>query len=48
MASTWSPCVFGTGVPYFGNYTGRQQFMLDDPLVIEGDRVTHLQYRVAR
>ncbi len=41
------PVVFGTGVPYFGSYTGRQQ-LFDDPLVIQGDRVTHLQYRIRR
>ncbi len=41
------PVVFGTGVPYFGSYTGRQQ-LFDDPVVIQGDRVTHLQYRIRR
>lgn len=38
------PVVFGTGVRYFGNYAGHQQ-LFDDPIVIQGDRVTHLQYR---
>jgi dihydrofolate reductase len=41
------PVVFGTGVPFFGSYTGRQQ-LFDDPLAIQGDRVTHLQYRIRR
>jgi dihydrofolate reductase len=39
------PVVFGTGVPFFGNYTGRQQ-LFEDPTVVQGDRVTHLHYRL--
>ena len=39
------PVVFGAGVPYFGTFTGAQR-LLDDPRIVRGDRVTHLQYRV--
>jgi dihydrofolate reductase len=41
------PVVFGTGVPFFGTYPG-PQLLLDNPTVIQGDRVTHLHYRVSR
>ncbi len=41
------PVVFGTGVPFFGAYTG-PAVLLDDPAVIQGDRVTHLIYRVSK
>jgi dihydrofolate reductase len=37
------PVVFGTGVRFFGDYSGRQQ-LFENPRVIEGDRVTHLLY----
>ncbi|MEV8374664.1 dihydrofolate reductase family protein [Kribbella sp. NPDC056861] len=40
------PVVFGTGVRFFGNYAGRQQ-LFDDPTVVQGDRVTHLHYRIS-
>ncbi|GAA0957334.1 dihydrofolate reductase family protein [Kribbella koreensis] len=40
------PVVFGTGRPFFGNYTGHQQ-LFDDPKVVEGDRVTHLHYKIS-
>lgn len=39
------PVVFGTGIRFFGDYTGRQQ-LFEDPTVIQGDRVTHLHYRI--
>jgi len=39
--------VLGSGVRFFGDYAG-PQVLLDNPLVVEGDRVTHLQYRVRR
>ncbi|GAB3837081.1 dihydrofolate reductase family protein [Kribbella italica] len=39
------PVVFGTGVRFFGDYAGGQ-VLLDDPTVVQGDRVTHLHYRV--
>ena len=41
------PVVFGTGKRYFGSLRGQQ--LLDNPyVVIEGDRVLHLRYRVRR
>jgi dihydrofolate reductase len=39
------PVVFGTGRPFFGDYTGRQQ-LFENPRVVEGDRVIHLHYRI--
>lgn len=39
------PVIFGTGVRFFGDYTGRQQ-LFEDPRVVQGDRVTHLHYRI--
>lgn len=41
------PVVFGSGVRFFGEYAGTP-VLLDDPRVIEGDRVMHLRYRVSR
>lgn len=41
------PVVFGSGKRYFGNIQG--QHLLEDPhVVIQGDRVLHLRYRVRR
>lgn len=41
------PVVFGSGKRYFGSLD--TQRLLDDPdVVIQGDRVTHLRYRVRR
>jgi dihydrofolate reductase len=41
------PVVFGTGKRYFGSVDS--QHLLDDPdVVIRGDRVLHLRYRVRR
>ena len=41
------PVVFGSGRRYFGNISG--QHLLEDPdVVIQGDRVLHLRYRVRR
>jgi dihydrofolate reductase len=40
------PVVFGTGVRFFGDYAGRRQ-LFDDPTVVQGDRVTHLHYRIS-
>jgi hypothetical protein len=37
----------GAGVPYFGT-GGRSPLLLENPDVAEGDRVTHLHYRLAR
>jgi dihydrofolate reductase len=41
------PVVFGAGIRFFGDHEVGVT-MLDDPEVIEGDRVTHLRYRVRR
>jgi dihydrofolate reductase len=41
------PVVFGSGKRYFGSVDA--QHLLDDPdLVIQGNRVLHLRYRVRR
>ncbi|MFJ8113077.1 dihydrofolate reductase family protein [Streptomyces sp. NPDC096132] len=41
------PVVFGSGKRYFGSV--RAQHLLEDPdVVIQGDRVLHLRYRVRR
>ena len=41
------PVVFGSGKRYFGNIEG--QHLLEDPhVVIQGDRVLHLRYKVPR
>jgi dihydrofolate reductase len=41
------PVVFGSGKRYFGPVDG--QYLLEDPdVVIRGDRVLHLRYRVRR
>ena len=41
------PVVFGSGKRYFGSVAG--QYLLEDPdVVIQGDRVLHLRYRVRR
>lgn len=36
-----APVVFGAGVRYFGDYAG-PPLLLDDPQIVQGDRVTHL------
>jgi dihydrofolate reductase len=41
------PVLLGTGVRYFGDFTGAEQ-LLEDPTVVQGDRVTHLHYRVRK
>jgi dihydrofolate reductase len=41
------PVVFGAGVRYFGDYAG-SPLLLEDPRVVQGDRVTHLHYRLRR
>ena len=41
------PVVFGAGKPYFGPLAA--QHLLDDPyVVVPGERVLHLRYRVRR
>lgn len=41
------PVVFGSGVRFFGDYAA-SPLLLDDPAIIQGDRVTHLDYRVRK
>jgi dihydrofolate reductase len=41
------PVVFGAGVRYFGAYAG-SPLLLENPQVVQGDRVTHLHFRVRR
>ncbi len=41
------PVVFGGGVRYFGDYAG-SPLLLDDPQIVQGDRVTHLHYRLRK
>jgi dihydrofolate reductase len=40
------PVVFGSGKRYFGS--GQAQHLLEDPDVVQGNRVLHLRYRVRR
>jgi dihydrofolate reductase len=47
VAMDVAPVVFGSGKRYFGNI--RDQHLLEDPhVVIQGERVLHLRYRVRR
>ena len=41
------PVVFGAGVRFFGDYAG-SPLKLDDPQIVQGDRVTHLHYSVRK
>ncbi len=41
------PVVIGAGVRYFGAY-GEALWLLEDPEIVQGDRVTHLHYRVRK
>lgn len=40
-----APVVFGSGKRYVGNYAGAA-VLLENPEVIQGDRVTHVRYKV--
>ena len=42
-----APVVLGGGKRFFGTYDGAER-LLEDPTVVQGDRVTHLHYRVRR
>lgn len=42
-----APVILGSGRRFFGDYAG-PAMLLDNPVVVEGDRVTHLRYRVQR
>jgi dihydrofolate reductase len=41
------PVVFGAGVRYFGDHAG-SPLLLDDPELVQGDRVLHLRFPVRR
>lgn len=41
------PAVLGTGIRFFGDYAG-STLLLANPGVVEGDRVTHLHYRICK
>ena len=41
------PVVFGAGVRYFGAFAG-SPVLLENPEVVQGDRVMHLHYRLRR
>jgi dihydrofolate reductase len=41
------PVVFGAGVRYFGDYAG-SPLLLEDPRIVQGNRVTHLHFRLRR
>ncbi|WP_405061994.1 dihydrofolate reductase family protein [Kribbella sp. NBC_01505] len=47
IAYSLAPVLLGTGRKFFGDYTG-PELLLDNPRVIQGDRVTHLHYKVIR
>jgi dihydrofolate reductase len=42
-----APVLLGSGVRYFGDFTGAEQ-LLEDPVVVQGHRVTHLHYRLRK
>jgi hypothetical protein len=47
LAIDMVPVVFGSGRRYFGSIEGHH--LLDDPhVVLQGDRVLHLRYKVRR
>jgi hypothetical protein len=39
------PAIFGSGVRYFGDYD-ESPLLFEDPEIVQGDRVTHMCYRV--
>ena len=41
------PVVLGSGVRFFGDYAA-SPVVLDNPEVVEGNRVTHLHYRIRK
>ena len=47
IAYNLAPALLGTGKRFFGDYVG-PEILLDNPRVVEGDRVTHLHYRVSK
>ena len=47
LAVALAPVVLGSGIRFFGDYAA-SPVLLEDPWVIQGDRVTHLHYRVRK
>jgi len=47
IAVSQVPVLFGTGIRYFGDLVGGH-VMLDDPVVVQGQRALHLRYPVRR
>ena len=47
IAVDLAPVLLGDGIRFFGELANAP-LLLDDPQVIQGDRVTHLRYRVLR
>jgi dihydrofolate reductase len=47
VSANVAPVVFGSGVRFFGDYAG-SPVLLDNPQIVNGDRVTHLHYRVSK
>ncbi|MDE9367172.1 dihydrofolate reductase family protein [Luteipulveratus sp. YIM 133132] len=43
-----APVVLGCGKRFFGSYEAAAELLLENPTVVQGDRVTHLHYRVRR
>ncbi|YCK37757.1 hypothetical protein ACNF49_27990 [Actinomadura sp. ATCC 39365] len=41
------PVVFGSGKPYFGRVAG-QHLLADPHMVVQGEGVLHLRYKVSR
>jgi dihydrofolate reductase len=41
------PVVFGAGVRFFGGFA-QSPLLLEDPRVVQGDRVTHMDFRVRK
>jgi dihydrofolate reductase len=47
IAVDLAPVLLGEGIRFFGDLA-HAPLLLDDPTVVEGDRVTHLRFRVRR
>jgi dihydrofolate reductase len=47
IAYSVAPALLGSGRRFFGDYVG-PTVLLDNPQVVEGNRVTHLHYRVRK
>lgn len=47
LAIDLAPVVFGSGIRFFGEFT-RAPELLENPRIVQGDRVTHLRYAVRK